>query len=69
MTPGEIDAAIVRRHLLALDSALQILRKSQGQPVAGLEADPEKLWAVEHGRLDDFAEFARYVKAYLDTQT
>ena len=49
MTPGHLDAKVIRRHLLAIDSALQTLRKSQGVPVESLEGDREKLWAIEHG--------------------
>lgn len=49
MSPGEPDRAVVRRHLMALDRALEILRKSQGLSIGALERDLEKLWAVEHG--------------------
>jgi hypothetical protein len=33
MTPGRLDTAVVRRHLLALDEALQVLRSHQGRSV------------------------------------
>jgi len=49
MSPGELDASIVRRHLLALDQALQTLRKHQGRPVDALQSDREELWVVERG--------------------
>jgi uncharacterized protein YutE (UPF0331/DUF86 family) len=49
MTPGAVDPAVVQRHLLAIDEALQILRRHQGQPVGVLAADREKLWMVERG--------------------
>jgi uncharacterized protein YutE (UPF0331/DUF86 family) len=49
MSPGELDASVVRRHLLALDQALQTLRKHQGRPVDALQSDREELWVVERG--------------------
>jgi uncharacterized protein YutE (UPF0331/DUF86 family) len=49
MSPGELDASVVRRHLLALDQALQTLRKHQGRPVGTLQSDREELWVVERG--------------------
>jgi uncharacterized protein YutE (UPF0331/DUF86 family) len=49
MTPGRIDTAVVRRHLLALDEALQILRSHQGRSVDELASDPEERWIVERG--------------------
>jgi uncharacterized protein YutE (UPF0331/DUF86 family) len=48
MSPGRMDAALVRRHLLALDAALQNLRRHAGRPVEALE-DVDELWAVERG--------------------
>ena len=47
MSPGQADAAVVRRHLLALDAAVQRLRRHAGQPLAALDADTQ--WAVERG--------------------
>lgn len=47
MSPGQLDAAVVRRHLLALDAAVQQLRHHAGQPLAALDADAQ--WAVERG--------------------
>lgn len=49
MSPGELDAAIVRRHLLALDQALQTLRKHQGRSVDALRSEREERWVVERG--------------------
>lgn len=49
MSPGELDAAVVRRHLLALDQALAVLRRHRGRSVAELEKSREELWAVERG--------------------
>jgi uncharacterized protein YutE (UPF0331/DUF86 family) len=49
MSPGQPDSAIVRRHLLALDAAVQRLRRHAGQPLAALVADADSLWAIERG--------------------
>ena len=49
MSPTELDAALVRRHLLALDQALQALRRHRGRSVEELEEDLDELWAVERG--------------------
>ena len=49
MTPGRPDPAVVRRHLLALDDALQRLRRHQRCSLADLRADRDRLWIVERG--------------------
>jgi hypothetical protein len=49
MSPGRLDAAVVRRHLLALDEALQVLRGHQGRSLEELAADREERWIVERG--------------------
>jgi uncharacterized protein YutE (UPF0331/DUF86 family) len=49
MTPGQPDPVVVRRHLLAIDDALQILRRHQEASPAELAADRERRWAVERG--------------------
>jgi uncharacterized protein YutE (UPF0331/DUF86 family) len=49
MSPGRPDPAVVRRHLLALDEALQTLRQYQGVPIAELRSGRGQLWAVEWG--------------------
>ncbi|MBI5709226.1 MAG: DUF86 domain-containing protein [Candidatus Eisenbacteria bacterium] len=49
MTPGRLDAAVVRRHLLAIDEALQTLRLHQGKPIETLASDREERWVVERG--------------------
>ena len=49
MSPGEFDGAVVRRHLLALDQALETLRMHQRRPLEALRADREERWIVERG--------------------
>ena len=49
MTPGEFDAAVVRRHLFAIDESLQVLRRHQGKPAEALAHDREERWVVERG--------------------
>jgi uncharacterized protein YutE (UPF0331/DUF86 family) len=49
MNPGEIDASVIRRHLFALDQALQTLRRHQGRSLDALRSDIEERWAVERG--------------------
>jgi uncharacterized protein YutE (UPF0331/DUF86 family) len=49
MSPGELDPAVIRRHLLALDQALQILRRHQGRRIDFLRTDREERWLVERG--------------------
>jgi len=49
MTRGAVDAVLVRRHLLALDAALQRLRRHAGVPASELAANPDTMWAVERG--------------------
>ena len=49
MSPGELDPIVVRRHLLALDEAIQVLRRHQGQPADRLRTDREERWLVERG--------------------
>ena len=49
MTPGRPDAAVVRRHLIALDAAVERLRRHAGQPLSALEREPDERWAVERG--------------------
>ena len=49
MSPGELDVAVVRRHLLAFDRALQTLKHHQGRPLDALRSDREEQWAVERG--------------------
>jgi hypothetical protein len=46
MSPGQADTALVRRHLLALDAAVQRLRRHTGRPLSALAADPDTQWAV-----------------------
>jgi uncharacterized protein YutE (UPF0331/DUF86 family) len=49
MSPGELDATVVRRPLLALDQALQTLRTHQGRGIDALQSVPEERWVVERG--------------------
>lgn len=49
MTPGQTDPAVVRRHLLAIDEALQRLRAYQSRTLAELTGDRDQVWAVERG--------------------
>jgi uncharacterized protein YutE (UPF0331/DUF86 family) len=49
MTPGCPDAGVVRRHLLALDEAVQRLRHHAGRPLSVLRDDADTRWAVERG--------------------
>jgi len=49
MSPGELDAAVVRRHLLSIDRALQTLGKHRGRSVDLLRSDREECWVVERG--------------------
>jgi hypothetical protein len=47
--PGRFDAAVIHRHLLVIDEALQTLRRHRGKPVEALASDREELWVVERG--------------------
>ncbi len=49
MSPGQPDTNVVRRHLLALDEAVQHLRRHTGRPVSALASEPDERWAVERG--------------------
>jgi uncharacterized protein YutE (UPF0331/DUF86 family) len=49
MSPGQADPAVVRRHLLALDGAVQRLRRHAGRPLSALAADSDLQWTVERG--------------------
>lgn len=49
MTPGRVDEAAIRRHLLALDEATQVLRRHRGDSVERLRQDVENQWVVAHG--------------------
>ncbi len=49
MNPGQPDTTIVRRHLLALDEAVQHLRRHAGRPFSVLVTDPDERWTVERG--------------------
>jgi uncharacterized protein YutE (UPF0331/DUF86 family) len=51
MSPGRCDPVLVRRHLLALDTALQNLRRHAGRPLSELANDTDETWLVERGLL------------------
>jgi uncharacterized protein YutE (UPF0331/DUF86 family) len=48
VSPGALDAALVRRHLLAVDRAVQQLRRHAGRPLEAL-ADLDEAWVIERG--------------------
>ncbi len=68
MTQGRLDTAVVRRHLLALDEALQVLRSHQGRSMEELVSDPEERWIVERG-LQLCAQNALDVSTHLAAST
>jgi uncharacterized protein YutE (UPF0331/DUF86 family) len=49
VSPGQLDSEVIRRHLQALDEALQVLRRHQGATTEDLRHDRERQWVVEHG--------------------
>ncbi len=49
MSPGRYDRPVVRRHLIAIDEAVQILRRHRGKPAELLASVREEAWAVERG--------------------
>jgi uncharacterized protein YutE (UPF0331/DUF86 family) len=49
VSPGQIDRAAIRRHLAALDHAVQQLRHHQGKTLSALRSDQDATWAVERG--------------------
>jgi uncharacterized protein YutE (UPF0331/DUF86 family) len=49
MSPSELDAVLVRRHLLALDEALKNLGRHRGRSLDELAQDMDELWTVERG--------------------
>ncbi len=48
MSPGQLDATLIRRHLAALDSAVQQLRRHSGRSLDALR-DLDEAWAIERG--------------------
>jgi len=48
VSPGQLDKALVRRHLAALDRAVQQLRRHAGRGADAL-ADLDETWAIERG--------------------
>ena len=49
MTPGQIDPAVVRRHVAALREALAGLRRHEGRSAQELRANVDLRWAIERG--------------------
>lgn len=49
MTPGHPDSAVVRRHLLAMQAALQNLQRHRNSTLAELQLNLDQLWAIERG--------------------
>jgi uncharacterized protein YutE (UPF0331/DUF86 family) len=49
MSPGQIDARVVRRHLLAIDAALQTLHAHIAASREELASSTELRWIVERG--------------------
>ncbi len=49
MSPGQLDATVVRRHLLALERARRNLEAHSGVTIEQLEADMDMRWLVERG--------------------
>lgn len=49
MSPGRIDATVVRRHLMALERARKNLERHSGLDLETLESDLDRRWAIERG--------------------
>lgn len=49
MTSGQVDVAVVRRHLAALQEALTNLRRHSGRSADELRASADLRWTVERG--------------------
>ena len=49
MTPGRVDSTVVRRHLLAMQAALQNLQHHRDTTIAELQTNRDRLWAIERG--------------------
>ena len=49
MSPGRLDARVVRRHLSALRGVLLNLRAHQGRSAAELATNADLRWIVERG--------------------
>jgi uncharacterized protein YutE (UPF0331/DUF86 family) len=49
MSPGRLDASVVRRHLLALEHALRQLTRHAGRPLDVLRTELDEAWTVERG--------------------
>ena len=49
MTPGRVDSTVVRRHLFALQSAVQTLATHRDVSIDELKSNRDRLWAIERG--------------------
>lgn len=49
MTPGKTDDRVIRRHLLALNQAVEALERHKGRPLELLIEDSDERWTVERG--------------------
>lgn len=49
MSPGRLDPGVVRRHLAALDEAVQALSRHRGRSLEELRSGIDERWAVERG--------------------
>jgi len=49
VSPGRVDPAVIRRHLLALERAVQHLSRHTGRPIDKLITDLDEAWLVERG--------------------
>jgi uncharacterized protein YutE (UPF0331/DUF86 family) len=68
MSPGKPDHAILRRHLLALDTSLQRLLRHAGVPLEAYLGDGDLQWLVERGLLvctQNVLDIATHVAASL----
>ena len=49
MTPGRADSAVVRRHLLAMNAAVQNMQHHRDATIAELQVNRDRLWSIERG--------------------
>jgi len=49
VSPGRLDASVVRRHLLGVERAMAQLARHAGKPLDTLRSDLDEAWAVERG--------------------
>ena len=49
MTPGRADSAVVRRHLLAMNAAVQNMQHHRDATIAELQVNRDRLWSIKRG--------------------